>query len=80
MNHCFSLDIQVSIWYSTAVVYEWKSKQYFARGVEMTYVFTITIAASGSAPYEAWIEAVMALAIKPGSTPEDYEVENDDDS
>ena len=36
------------------------------------YQFTITISADGKDADEAWNEAVQALAMDPGSTPEDY--------
>ena len=48
----------------------------------MRYEFTITIAASGKDATEAWNEAVTALAIDPGATPErsEYKILDDDDN
>jgi hypothetical protein len=43
------------------------------------YQFTITIASDGKNADEAWNEAVTALAIDPGCTPEDYILLNDND-
>ena len=45
------------------------------------YEFTITIAASADNPDKAWNEAVTALSLDPGPTPdrEEYKVLNDDD-
>jgi len=44
------------------------------------YAFTITISAWGPNPDEAWQEAVMALAMKPGSTPDksEYAIEEEE--
>jgi hypothetical protein len=39
------------------------------------YEFTITIAAEGKSPGEAWEEACTAFAEDPGATPEDYKFE-----
>jgi GTP cyclohydrolase III len=39
------------------------------------YEFTITIAAEGKTPEEAWEEACNAFAEDPGATPEDYKFE-----
>lgn len=44
------------------------------------YEFTITIAAEGSSPEEAWNEAVESLALDPGCVPDDFVVtETDED-
>jgi hypothetical protein len=43
------------------------------------YQFTITIASDGDNATEAWNEAVNALAMEPGSTPEDYKLLNEND-
>ena len=47
----------------------------------MRYEFTITIAASGEDATEAWNEAVNALAMDPGETPDrsEYKILDDDD-
>ena len=47
----------------------------------MRYEFTITMAASGNNVTEAWNEAVTALAMDPGPTPDpsEYTVLDDDD-
>ena len=37
------------------------------------YEFTITIAAEGETADEAWNEAVTALALDPGATPDESE-------
>ena len=37
------------------------------------YEFTITISAYGDTPNEAWLEAVTALSIDPGETPDESE-------
>ena len=44
----------------------------------MRYEFTITIAASADDVDTAWIEAVTALALDLGPTPDEYETEEDD--
>jgi len=43
------------------------------------YEFTITIAANGYDPEEAWNEAVDAFMQDPGSYPEDYKFEEEDE-
>jgi len=43
------------------------------------YQFTITIAADGKNANEAWNEAILALCMDPGCTPEDYIYLNEDD-
>ena len=43
----------------------------------MTYEFTITMSGSGDNETEAWNDAVTALAMDPGSVPEDFKVEED---
>ena len=43
------------------------------------YEFTITIAADGKTPEEAWNEATEAFCLDPGCTPEDYKFEKEEE-
>ena len=45
----------------------------------MRYEFDITIASSGENKTEAWYEAVCALALDPGTPPEECRELDDDD-
>ena len=44
-----------------------------------TYEFTITIAAMANNADEAYFDAVTALSLDPGATPEDYTVMDEDE-
>ena len=44
------------------------------------YEFTITLAGYGETPDEAWLDATLKFSLDPGSTPDDYteETENNE--
>ena len=43
------------------------------------YEFTITLSGCGETPDEAWLDATIQFSLEPGSTPEDYTEETEDD-
>ena len=42
--------------------------------MEYKYEFTITMYGDGENPDEAWKDAIEAISLDPGDTPEDYEL------